>query len=99
MKKSGIDNDQASAAILVWFVVMIMILLFVWIGLSVATDRLTSFQNAFAAANPDIPVSQDRVNITTWMISGWASWVLFGIIIPVIWYSIIIAKRRQDGMV
>lgn len=95
----AIFNDEGSAAVLAWFVVVLLILLFVWIGLSVATDKLTNFQNAFAAANPQIPVSQDRVNVTTWMISGWWAWVLFGIVIPVIWYSIIVAKRRQDSMV
>lgn len=73
--------------------------LFVWIALGVVFDKLTTFQYAFAMSNPALPVSQDRVNVTTWMIQGWWAWLVFGIILPIIFYGIKTAKERRDGVI
>jgi hypothetical protein len=90
-------DDSASSAMLAWFIVIFLFSLFVWIGLGVVTDKLTVFQFEFSQANTNIPVSQDRVNITTWMIQGYWAWLVFGIIIPIMFYAIVVAKRRMDA--
>ena len=93
------DSEDGSTSILVWMVVIIFFGLFTWICLGVVNDKLTNFAFAFSQANPNIPVSQDRVNITNWMIQGWWAWPLIGLILPTIYYTIIISKKRQDTII
>jgi hypothetical protein len=90
-------NEEASAAGMAWFVVILLFSLFLWEGLGVVMDRMAAFQNTFAAGNSFIPVSADRVQVTQQMQLGWSAFILFGILLPIMVYIIIVAKRRIDG--
>lgn len=60
-------------------------------------DRLSLFQNSFAAANPNLPVSADRVWLTGMFITGYPALLIFSILVPILFYAIIVAKRRIDS--
>jgi len=89
-------GDEASAALSAWLIVILGVSTFLWIALSVVIDRLGTFQNSFAASTGFIPVSSDRVQVTQWMQMGWASFILLGILLPIIFFVIIRAKSRVD---
>ena len=92
-------NDEASATMILWIPIVLMASLFLWIGLGKVFDSLSQFQYSFAAANPQMPVSADRVWITGAFTTGYTSLLIFSILMPVLVFSIIVAKRRIDGQI
>jgi hypothetical protein len=91
------DSEDGSVAMIAWVPITIMFALFVFIALSKVFDILVSFQAKFALANPSIPVSPDRVMYTQWFIWGWQSLLLFAVVLPVLYYAILVARRRNDS--
>ena len=95
MKLFSDDTGSISAAS--WFILVLFTALFVWEGLGKAIDMLTSFQAGYILANPSMPLSSDRMQVTTWMIAGWGAVLVLGIVLPLLYFSIIVAKRRIDS--
>ena len=91
------DNEDGSVAMIAWVPITIMLALFIWIALGKVVDLLATFQNKFAAANPSIPVSPDRVMYTGWMLTGYQALLLVGIVLPILYYAIIVSRRRNDS--
>jgi hypothetical protein len=96
-KLIGRLNDEASAATITWIPIILMFSLFLWIGLGKVWDLLANFQFSFAAANPNLPVSSDRIWLTGAMTSGYSALLIFSILMPILVYSIIRAKSRADS--
>ena len=92
-----IDNEDGSVAMILWIPATLFLGLFLWVSLSKVFDLLTNFQNHWALANPNMPVSPDRVMYTQWMIWGWQSLLLFAIVLPVLYYAIIVARRKTNS--
>jgi hypothetical protein len=97
MKLFSDDTGSISAAS--WFILVLFTALFVWAGLGKVLDMLTSYQAMYILANPSMPVSSDRMQVTTWMIAGWGAVLVLGIVLPLIFYAVVIAKRRIDSEV
>jgi hypothetical protein len=93
------SDDTGSISAASWFILVLFTALFVWIGLAKVTDMLTAFQAGYILANPSMPVSSDRMQVTTWMIAGWGAVLVLGIVLPLLYYAIIVAKRRIDSEV
>jgi len=92
-----IDNEEGSVAMILWIPATLFLGLFLWVSLSKVFDLLTNFQNHWALANPNIPVSPDRAMYTGFMILGWQSLLIFGLVLPVLLYALLVAKRRTNS--
>ena len=97
--RTGKLTDEASATMVLWVPIVLIASLALWIFLGRVMDVLANVQYSFAAANPGIPVSADRVMISQWFISGYQSLLIASILLPILIYSIIVAKRRIDGQI
>jgi len=89
-------KEDASVTMEIWVVVLLFFALFMFSALGVVMDRLSGFQASFAAGS-SLPVSADRVWITGAFIQGYWSLLIFSILLPILFYAIIVAKRRQDS--
>lgn len=94
--RTGKLDENASVTMEIWIVVILFFGLFLWIGCGVVMDRLSGFQNAFAASS-SLPVSSDRVWLTGMMINGYWALLIFAILLPILFYAIVVAKRRIDS--
>ena len=92
------DSEDGSVALITWIPLTLIFSLFVWIALGKVVDILASFQLKFAASS-GLPVSPDRVQYSSWMLTGYQALLLFAIVAPVIWYSICVARRRNDSII
>jgi hypothetical protein len=94
MKKIG---DGGSVAMIFWVPITAGLGLFLWIALAKCVDLLTNFQNHFQAANPNLPVSAARIETTQWMITGYQSLIIISILLPILYFAIITAKKRTNN--
>ena len=92
-------TDDASATMVVWFPIILLFGLFLWIGMGVVYDRLSQWQYNFAIANPNLPVSADRIAFTGYATTTFQALLIFAIVGPLILYAVVVAKRRIDSQV
>jgi TRAP-type C4-dicarboxylate transport system permease small subunit len=92
-----IFTDDASASVIMLFIVTIFLGLLVWAGTGLVVDKIVDTQNGMITS--DLPMSQDRLNTTNWLILGFRALPVLGITIPMIIYSIGVARRRDDSVV
>ena len=97
MKRNVFDNEDGSASVILLFFITIFLGIFVWIGSGYVVDILTSTQNAMVSTT--FPMSQDRLNTTNWLVIGFKALPTLGIVMPMIVYTISVARRREDSVV
>lgn len=91
------DNEDGSVSMIFWVPATLGLGLFLIIALGKVVDLLTQFQAHFALSNPSLPVSADRITYTGYMITGFWAIIIVGLLIPVLYYAILVAKRRTQS--
>lgn len=92
-------NDRASVAAVVYFILVLMLSLFVWIGLGSVVDRM-SVLGAGTGLDPALyPVSQNRVDTLNMLGNAYQGIPWLGGIFPMLIYTLVVAKRRMSGQV
>jgi len=90
-------NDDASASMVILFFVMIVLPVFLWIGSGYLVDLLIHQQTMMISAS--LPISQDRINTTNFLLLGFRGLLVVGITLPAIVYSIVVSRRQEASMV
>ena len=86
-----------STATIVNAIFIILIGSFAWIGAGAMIDKIE--ESGLLLTTQGLPMSVERYNAITWMHYGFQLLLVLGIIVPVIIYSIILAKRRSSSEV
>lgn len=94
-------EDEASIAAIVYFVLVIFLSLFMYIGIGAVIDRMLG-ANEILMANLDstvFPASQNRVETLGYLTMAvqWFPWL--GALLPLMIYTFVVSKRRQSGQV
>jgi hypothetical protein len=96
--KSILDNEDASVAGIAYFVIVLFVSLFVYIGLGEFVDRIMFANIALNTTTFAIaPVSQDRVMALGTILGMYKMFPVFGSLLPLAVYALAVAKRRSSG--
>jgi hypothetical protein len=90
-------NEMASASMIVLFFIIIFLGVFAWMGSGFVVDKLVKTQTDMAQGG--MPMSQDRLNLTNWLLIGFQAILVLGIVLPVIVYAVAVSRRRDDSLV
>jgi hypothetical protein len=93
-------DDEGSISGIAYFVIVLFVSLFAYIGLGEVVDRMLLVNIALnSTINGSIPVSVERVNTLNSLVTGVKVFPLIGSLIPLILYSWVVAKRRAGSEV
>ena len=90
-------NEEASAGLMMTIVGIIFGGALVWMGAGYVIDILIHMQAGMISAS--LPISQDRINTTNFLLMGFQAMLTLGIIAPAIVYAIVVSKRRSFSVV
>lgn len=94
----GLD-EEASIQAIVYFVLILLLSMFLYIGTGAVTDLVLG-SNAATISGMDpttFPVSQNRVDCLNYLIAAnaWVPWL--AALLPLLIYVMILSKRRTPG--
>lgn len=94
-----ITNETASIQAIVYFVLVLLLSMFMYIGTGAVIDlTLGANANMVAGVDPTImPVSQNRIDTLNFLVAAntWLPWV--AMLLPLLIYVLILSKRRTPG--
>jgi hypothetical protein len=92
------DREEASAAMMAYFVLGVFFLLFATIGLWAIFDKMVVFQtDMITLTNSTMPVSAERITTTNFLIQAQYALPILGIVLPLLFFAVIMSWRKGSG--